>query len=320
MLRIATAALFLMWTVLPASSGTTVFRTQELGTTNQREAIIHIPDTALASKTPLPVLFVLHDQGETPAEIKYASHLLQAADRNGVIVVFPSGHTRAKAKGYYWSVPPFLESEEEPTPVEDDAFLKEILDRLDIQKVLDRDNVFIAGFAAGGSMAYQLGCLFPREYAGVISVAGTMTTQACAEGPSTSLLHLHGFDDTVMPYLGGKSASAASTSQPDIIWPDVMSGIRDWKSRQNCRVAKESAPNEDTLCTESRCSGDTLARTCLSFSSRHEWMGAKTYNEWKHRKGTETETSSLNATREIWDFIRRLTASKEPPSQASSDT
>ena len=104
-----------------------------------------------------PVLFVLHDAGETPADM--LKRWADLAGREGYILVAPHWQ-QAKGVGYAYS-----ESEH-------DTVLKTLLD-LRQRFHVDCDRVFLFGLGQGGNMAYDVGLSHPDLFAGVMPMAGT---------------------------------------------------------------------------------------------------------------------------------------------------
>jgi len=316
MFKLLTAAFLLIGIAIPAQSRTTNYRI--FMNQVERHATIHIPDRIVEQQTQAPVLFVFHDQGSGPTIIERQSRLLRKADREGFVVVFPSGHMREGLKGRYWNVAPFQAGDQDFKLMSDLEFIDRILAHLKTENVLDSARVFAAGFSMGGMMAYRLGCEKSEIFSALVSVGGAMTTPDCNPSHPVSVLHLHGFEDTRIPYLGGKSKKLGTSDKDqenhdfasDVDWPDTMSEIRAWTRRLSCKAEEPVNPDSDTLCQSYQCNAGARVKTCLSFTAGHEWMG------WNYRLGENRASGDrsmmpkLDASSELMDFLTSLAPRK----------
>ena len=104
-----------------------------------------------------PVLFVLHDSGETAEDM--IKRWADRAGREGYILVAPHWE-QAKGAGYAFS------------EAEHDTVLKTLHD-LRLRFHVDCDRVFLFGLGQGGNMAYDVGLSHPDLFAGVLPMAAT---------------------------------------------------------------------------------------------------------------------------------------------------
>jgi polyhydroxybutyrate depolymerase len=335
LLKAMTSVCLVALSAASAHAATTVYRVDIPGTHTFRRAVIHIPEDILATKTPSPVIFALHDQGSSPSSIERKSDFLARADKEGFTVVFPAGHPRSDLKGYHWNVAPFAIPDDQ-IPLESDTdFIDRIISHLGAQEVLDQTKIYIAGFGSGGTMAYHLACSQPHKFDAIASVGGAMTSEDCLADTPVSILHLHGMNDQHIPYLGGPAhpLGAAYTAQIDknyidTAWPDAMSQLRQWERRLSCGTETIKTTENGAICSFNACDSDAMIKSCLSLTAGHEWMGADL-----RRPGIEIPKKSkgpvFSATSTIWDFFRKAAGpraelrnpdTEQAPLDALSDT
>jgi hypothetical protein len=102
-----------------------------------------------------PVLFVLHEDGETPSDQLWRWTALAA--QHGYILVAPEWQRNGKAYGY---------STDEQRAVLD------VLHDLRQHFWVDSDRLFVSGFGEGGNMAYDVALSHPDLFAGMVPIAG----------------------------------------------------------------------------------------------------------------------------------------------------
>ena len=89
------------------------------------------------------------------------------------------------------------------------AFLESVLDWAGENFNVDLKRFYSAGMSNGGFMSYHLACNISSKIAAVASVTGAMssfTYDNCSAQP-TSVLQIHGTEDSVVPYAGSLTAS-----------------------------------------------------------------------------------------------------------------
>ena len=188
---------------------------------------------------PAPLVLVYHGWLESVAMTEEQRGWKQAADRHGFVVVFPEGVGESFNAGWCCGTA-------QSRGVDDVAAAHAMIDDVARTVRVDRRRIYAAGFSNGGMMAYRLACESDR-FAAVGPVAGTQVV-GCARRRPTSILHIHGAADTLVP-LGGAEGSADEPGPPPIA--RVVDG---WRSGMRC--APPSVTTTGALRTsESRCPG-----------------------------------------------------------------
>lgn len=112
-----------------------------------------------------PLLIWLHGPGDDQHQLK---RIMMQIDARSYVAVAPRGTAHAsgpEAKGYDWSTDQgHLGLAEERV----NTCLADVTSRFNIHP----ERVFLAGYDAGGTMAYRLALAAPRRFAGVLSLCG----------------------------------------------------------------------------------------------------------------------------------------------------
>ncbi|HET7846180.1 MAG TPA: prolyl oligopeptidase family serine peptidase, partial [Acidimicrobiia bacterium] len=92
---------------------------------------------------------------------------------------------------------------------------------------VDPARVFAFGHSNGGFMAYRLACDRADLVAAVVSLAGVTwsETTACDPSQDVSVLQIHGTDDDVVRYEGGRFA---------VPYPGAMETVASWAGYDDC--------------------------------------------------------------------------------------
>ncbi|MCA9912093.1 MAG: hypothetical protein KC496_02035, partial [Anaerolineae bacterium] len=148
------------------------------------------------------LVIVLHPLASSGLAMEAITGLNDFAEENGFTVVYPN------AAGFYWDdgrsdagIPP------DEGAVDDLGFLSALIDELVREQGVDPEQVYLAGFGNGGTMAYSAACQQPQQYAGVMVVSALMWSyqpQHCPdelEAPP-DLVILYGDHDHIYWQLG----------------------------------------------------------------------------------------------------------------------
>lgn len=167
-----------------------------------REAVVYVPE-AYDPGTPAPLMLNFHGYGGTSeAHLQWAD-MRPLADQDGFILAYPQGSLMEGDP--HWNAG--LDTEENKSDADDFGFFELLLDELVYAYAIDTERVYAAGYSNGAMFAFALACYHSDQVAAVVSVSGAMLTeteQRCEPTHPTSVLTLHGTDDSVLPYDGGE--------------------------------------------------------------------------------------------------------------------
>ena len=156
-----------------------------------REYQLYIPENTYEGA---PLVVMLHGFTQTHLDLKALSQMDAVADQHQFVVVYPLG-TRAFGAPH-WNAGLSL------SQVDDVFFLETLITMLQDTYSLSRNNLFISGFSNGGFMAYTMLCESSLEISAIAPVAGLMsgqTFETCTSPTPTSVLHIHGTADFIVP-------------------------------------------------------------------------------------------------------------------------
>ena len=151
-----------------------------------------------------PLVVVLHGSGESGAQIRMETGygFDRLADRRGFAVVYPD------AASFDWNdcsrVGDFAVHGRE---VDDVAFLLALVEKLVVERDLDRGRVFATGVSAGGFMSLRLALEAPSRFRAVAAVSANVPAPnnfKCRPTAGASILMMNGTKDPLVPYDGGE--------------------------------------------------------------------------------------------------------------------
>jgi pimeloyl-ACP methyl ester carboxylesterase len=97
--------------------------------------------------------------------------------------------------------------------VDDVAYLDRVRELVAALRPVDPRRTFLAGYSNGAMMAYRYACERPGAVAGLLAVAGTMTSP-CRPTRATAVLSVHGALDRTVPLSGTAWSSFLGTRLP----------------------------------------------------------------------------------------------------------
>ncbi|MEP5633166.1 MAG: PHB depolymerase family esterase [Tateyamaria sp.] len=147
----------------------------------------------------------------------------------GYVVIAPNGTPIEGRKTLRWSG-------RDGSSRDDVAFTLDVIKDAATKANIDPDRIYVAGFSAGGSMAWLMACKEAQHFAGYASISGALRqpndTTNCPTAP-VRFLQIHGFGDNQVPFEGR--------------------GIRDWHqgslwdSLALARTANQCRSHPDTI-------------------------------------------------------------------------
>jgi poly(hydroxyalkanoate) depolymerase family esterase len=153
------------------------------GTLEGRAYRVWVP-TRLAPERPLVV--ALHGCWQTPEDFALGTRLNDAAERRGLVVVYPAqGRGSHPYRCWNWYEP----TEQTATGVETAQILA-IASRVQAERGVREGRVLVIGFSAGAWMAVNVACAAPETVAGVGTLAGG--PYRCAGGPEAAIQCMRG--------------------------------------------------------------------------------------------------------------------------------
>ncbi|HVH42563.1 MAG TPA: PHB depolymerase family esterase [Labilithrix sp.] len=257
-----------------------------------RAALVHVPDDY---EPEVGSMLVLNFHGFTSDAAQQAvlSRMNDASDRRNFIAVYPQGIARSwnagSCCGQAWI-----------DAVDDVAFVRDLLDRLESSWCIDEHRVFATGMSNGGFMSHHLACNLPDRIAAIAPVAGVhgFPSDSCQPKRSIPVLEFHGTWDPLVPYGGGVPLLSLDIPLP-ISFPPVAKTVTDWKSRNACKgTPKLLFKSSDTQCAGwTSCADDADVILCTTARGGHTWPGGV------HIPVLGKTTDALSATETMISFF-----------------
>ena len=185
-----------------------------------RTYLLHAP-AGVRNEKALPLVLMLHGAGMTSALMADVSGLNQWADKAGFIVAYPQGLEK------HWNT-----THHAGAGLDDVAFMKELIAKIESTFPVDRTRVFAAGYSNGAEFAQELGCRDDFHFTAIVAVSATLQEEDakhCVPKHTVRLIQFHGTSDPIVPYLGGR---VAAPQGPMVI--SVADDLRLWAQINGC--------------------------------------------------------------------------------------
>lgn len=247
-----------------------------------REYTLHVPPGYDANR-PTPLVITIHGASLWPAAQQEVSQWDRVADREGFIVVYPSGRTGNGPRHF---------------DEEDVTFIADLIDSVQRTHNIDRTRIYANGLSNGGGLSLLLACTMPDRIAavGLVAAAHLFEWSLCTDFRPVPMIAFHGTADDATPYQGGKSWVVAKP------FPSIPMQTAAWAKRNQCaptpvdsRVAPDVTRLEYTICV----SNAPVVLYTID-GGGHTWPGGRYLPEWFAGSTTQTiDASSL-----MWSFFK----------------
>jgi poly(3-hydroxybutyrate) depolymerase len=212
-----------------------------------------------------PLVVNMHGLGSNASQQRIYTQFDVIANREKFIVVYPNGINNS------WDL----------SGTRDVIIILALIDTIDQKYKIDRSRIYATGFSMGGFMSHKLACEASSTFAAIAS-AGLNVTYNCSPVQSISVMQIHGTADNIVPYSGvaatinGWISNNGCTNAPQVISPYPL-------NNSNSNVTKEWYKN---------CKDNSEVVLLRIENGGHSWPGAL------------GQSSSINASEEIWNFFK----------------
>lgn len=175
-----------------------------------REYYVHVP-TGYNSKTPIPIVFMLHGSGGNGEKFYNISGWKEVGEAQNILTVFPSSlqypcvldDGEKKRNAEKWNSYN-LELCDGNIAADDVKFLSKVIDELKQKYNADEKRIYMIGFSNGGEMSSRTAIELSDKLAAVVSSSGGLTTDTFFNPVRKLpvLLQLGNSDEKVIAKLG----------------------------------------------------------------------------------------------------------------------
>jgi polyhydroxybutyrate depolymerase len=269
-----------------AAAGKVIDGTLRTADGRERRYSVYTPKGHLAGP-PRPLVLVLHGGGGTAEGAARTSFTHAAADKHGIIAVYPEGIVKrvlGKAMAT-WNCG-YCCGEAAKQGVDDSAFLIALLDHLKGTVSYDPKRVYATGISNGAIMATRLACEHADRIAAISVVANPGYVSDCKNPRPVAVQIIHGTADGCAEFDGGTSCGGCweraaekwlGIPLPARSFPctSVADQSAFWRKVNGCGdVARTTYEHGKARCAEyAECSSHESVSVCVIDGGGHTWPG-----------------------------------------------
>ena len=263
------------------------------------EYVLYVPKS-YDPRRPAPLVISLHGAGLWGAAQREVSQWDAVADREGFIVVYPSGLAGSGPR--VWRITSATGLPRDVT------FISDLIDKLRAEYSIDPARIYANGLSAGGAMSFVLSCTLSDRIAavGMVGAAQLVPWSWCTDRRPVPMISFHGTADPVVPYRGGRTWVAPRA------FPDQFTWTANWARRNRCAPDPVEATVSETVTsrTYTGCADEASVVLYTIRDGGHDWPGGSPLPEWL----CGPVSRGIDATSRMWAFFRerRLPANGKP--------
>ena len=255
-----------------------------------RNYVLHVP-ASYDRKKPAPLVISLHGAGLWGAAQREISQWDAVADREGFIVVYPSGRKGSGPRVWHAVI-------EDTGLTRDVTFISDLIDKLSAEYNIDPARIYANGVSNGGGMSFVLSCTLSNRIAavGMVGAAHLLPWSSCTDTRPVPMIAFHGTADPLAPYTGGKTWIAARA------FPHIPMWTANWARRNRCApepVDSDFAANV-TRRTYNGCADHASVELYTIRGGGHDWPGGAPLPQWL----SGPVSRGIDATSVMWAFFR----------------
>lgn len=273
----------------------------------QRRYLLTAPAWAV-DDDPLPLVLDFHGLAEGAEVHAGMTQLGPLGVEEGFVTVFPHG----RGSPVRWDVGT------DPDANDDLAYVAAVLDRVGAERCVDTSRVYATGLSNGAMMSSTVACAMADRVAAIGPVAGIALPEPCEPARPVPVLTVHGTADPILLFnggvgtgvldsaLGGEEVATTTTTAPaDLDGEGYPETVRRWAEIDGC----EPEPTDERVSDEVirrtyDCPEDSPVEFLIVEGGGHSWPGSEFSRSIGNVVGPTT--FDIDASREVWDFVRRF--------------
>lgn len=259
---------------------------------------------------PLPVVLDFHGLAEGADVHAQMTQMGPLGIEEGFVTVFPHGRGNPVA----WDVSP------DPAANADLAFVEAILAHVEDERCVDVSRIYATGLSNGAMMTSAVGCAMADRVAAIAPVAGIALPEPCAPARPLPVLTMHGTADPILLFNGGIDGSAlgsalgggdgddtTTTTRPpaDLDGPGYPETVGQWAGLAGCETTPDDERVSDEVVRRTYdCPDESPVEFLIVEGGGHSWPGSEFSRSIEEIVGHTT--TDIDASREVWEFVRRF--------------
>jgi polyhydroxybutyrate depolymerase len=262
--------------------------------------------TPAAHPDPEPLVVDFHGYGEGNHTESLTSQFGALGQRDGFLVVFPSGTGDPVA----WDT-----STGPGNP--DIEFVKTLLTHLEATQCIDESRVYATGLSQGAFMTSTVACVLSDRFAAVAPVAGIQRPSHCPITRPVPILAFHGTADPILHFNGGIGRKVLASDlrarprplpklpAPRLDGPGYPAHVKQWAALDGCKTSPtDTRLSPHVIHRVYPCPRRVAVQFDIILGGGHTWPGSALSKEIRLFVGHTT--SEIDATTTIWSFFRRF--------------
>jgi len=235
----------------------------------ERSFLLTVPDSALASGEPVPLVVVYHGVFGTAEVIQAVTGFPEKAAAAGFITAAGNGVGESWNAGVCCSPA----SDEH---VDDVGFTRDMVAAIESEYCIDPARVYTTGFSNGAAMVFRLACEAADLFAAFSPVAGSLAISPCMPAEPRPIEIINNVSDPVVPFLLGQIS------------------FNEFLGLDGCSPARESSqPAANASCEIApECADGVTTSLCAVEGLNHQWPG-----------GATNPLGPFRATDAVWEFF-----------------
>ncbi|MGB9226956.1 alpha/beta hydrolase family esterase [Mycobacterium sp.] len=229
---------------------------------HDRSYRLYIPAGVPASAA---LVVMMHGYSATAKQAERASKWDETADAGKFVVAYPDGLDRAwNVNGGGCCGRPARKD------VDDIGFIRATVSDISRNIGIDSHKVYATGMSNGGIMSYTLACA-TDIFAAIGPVAGAQLN-SCQSPHPTSVMHIHGTADPVVPYTGGQGFNSMN-------FPPAQESDAFWRKVDQC--GNPAVTTAGRVATSTAGSADNRGVVLITVDGGgHEWPSFAAHMLW----------------------------------------
>lgn len=232
-----------------------------------------------ASESPVPLVLVFHGYTGNAEQTERTFEWDALAEQDGFAVAYPQGIQDSWNAGTCCG-------QAQAQDVDDVAATLAIVDDVAARAGIDPGRMYVTGLSNGGAMTYRLACE-TDVFAAFGPVAGGQLVD-CAGAAPTSILHIHGAADTLVPFAGDPNGTGMGH-------PPIDQTMAQWRDRDRC-TAPVATDTDGVHTQRSSCPDGREISVSVVDGLGHAWPTTAD-------RSFPTQTTTLDATETLWSFF-----------------